>query len=134
VKPSLWPVIAILAGMGLLAASLLAASLAPGRAAWTEEEAEELSNASAEFHAAAHDLPQSEDAGTVRGGKRPGYDPVAAKDRHEAAKQAFEVQTARLAAAQSHGVRLAWALRLSGILLAAIGVGGYAWSKASRGA
>jgi hypothetical protein len=132
VKQPLWPAIAILLGMGLLCLSPFVDVLAPASAVWTEEDGAKLQKASADFHAANYDLPQNDDSGASNAGKRPGYDPVAAKEKYATAKREYELQQLRLGSAQSRQVWLVWGVRLLGILFAVIGVGGYLQAQRSR--
>ena len=115
----------MLLGLGLVAASFFADVVMPTGSRWTEEDGAKLQKASAELHAANYELPQAGDSGGPRQDKRPGYDPVAAKAKYVAAKEEYEKQTARLEAVRSGQRWLKWGIRLSGILLAAIGTGGY---------
>jgi len=105
----------------------------PAASRWTEDDGARLQKASADFHAANYDLPQSDDSGAPDGGKRPGYDPVAAKAKYAAAKQEYELQTARLAAVRAQQVWLVWGLRLIGVALAVVGVGGYDQAQIRNG-
>jgi len=122
----------MLLGLGLVGLSPFVDYLAPASAVWTEEDGAQLQKASADFHAANYDLPQTEDGGGASNGKAPGYDPVAAKAKYETAKQEFEKQKSRLSSAQSRQVWLVWGGRLLGILFAVIGVGGYLQAQGSR--
>ena len=122
----------MLLGLALVCLSPFANYVAPPRAGWTEEDGALREKASADFHAASYNLPQSDDSGATSGGKEPRYDPIEAKAKYLAAKQEYEAQTARLATVQSRQVWLVWGVRFAGVFLVLIGVGGYFQAQGSR--
>jgi hypothetical protein len=116
-----WPIPTIVAGIALLLGGPLLASLAPTQSYWTNADQAQYQKAAADFHASTFQLPQHTSAKNTP----PAYDPLAAKTRYEAAKVAYDTQHARLRAARTRPAWLAWILRLSGILLTALGLYGH---------
>ena len=131
-KQPLWPPILIIVGLVVLAGSFLVNSVVPPSTRWSEEDGLKLQKAANDLHSASYELPQASDSGGPDSGKRPGYDPVAAKAKYDAAKQEYEKQSARLEQARTGGAWLPWAMRVLGALVVVIGAGGYALARSSR--
>ena len=127
-----WPVVAMLFGLALIFLAPLAVSRAPAETFWTDEDQAQYQKASADFHAASYDLPTEGDG--TRQGRRPGYDPVAAKAKYAAAKSAWEQQKSRLENAQSRWTWLRWGCQFLGAAIAAAGIWGYVRERNRTGA
>jgi hypothetical protein len=131
-KPPLWTSLALVTGLLLMLLGPLAVSLwLPVEAVWTNADAEQWSQASANLHSAihAHTHAHNQDDGQGTHGKvEPGD-----KDMPDlaAAQKEFDAQQARKDASLARPQWLGLASRLLGVLLAAAGIGGY--FLASRG-
>lgn len=124
-KQPLWPPTLIVLGLVLLATSLFVSSIVPASSRWSDEDGRALQKAASELHSASYELPQPSDGVGPDSGKWPGYDPVAAKAKYDAAKREYEKQSARLEKARTGSAWLPWTMRALGALLAIVGVAGY---------
>jgi len=108
----------IVAGLALMLGGPLAARLVPGETFWTDEDQRAYQNASVAFHDASYGGAHDHSSGQAHAG------PADAEDRERltAAKERFEREKARLVAAQAKRGWIAFALRASGVILAAVGV------------
>jgi hypothetical protein len=122
---STWPPIALAAGVLLMLLAPLAVTAVPLKVTWTDDDQRAMQQASAEYHASLHD----HGSHNHRGHEHPPTDvsgsPPPADRAAENARLQYEWHQARLAAAQSRGTWILWGLRLTGVVLAGLGVWGY---------
>jgi hypothetical protein len=133
-------------GLALMFGGPLLAGFVPGAALWTDKDEEALQKASVEYHAAQHAGHDHEgereasasrsgagerEASASRSGDTASDSSPAADGTLAAAKQNYDREESRLAAAQAAPGWIALACRVIGVLTAAGGIGIYLKSRAS---
>jgi hypothetical protein len=113
----------VLAGATLVIGAPLLFSVAPASTVWTDADQAEYQKAAADFHSATYEAPQHKGSSPTRDGSS--YDPVAAKQKYEAAKAAYARQEARLLVARSRPFWITTGLRVIGLALLCVGVYGH---------
>jgi hypothetical protein len=112
-----WPqalsIVLLVIGAGLITWSFVKPSLSSARAAWSQEQADAYQQTSIKLHGLAHEAIHA--AGSPRE-----REAVAELDK---ARADFEVLKAQLESAISRPNRIAWILRIGGMLVMAAGAG-----------
>jgi beta-glucosidase-like glycosyl hydrolase len=123
-KPPLWTSLALVAGLLLMLVGPAISYLLPTEAMWTNEDAEKLSQASANLHAAIHvSLSHDHEHGQVAAGKP--------ERSHQsipelaAAQAEYDRQQARLTASVSRRDWLWYGAPILGALIASAGIAGH---------
>jgi hypothetical protein len=106
-------ILLLLAGIGLVAWSFLLSDLAGSRAAWTKEQALAYQSASARLHGLSHEAIHA--SGTAR--------QQTVEAELNKAQTEFNGLRSDLESAMARSTRLAWLLRIGGVLLLVAGGG-----------
>ncbi|MCI0357442.1 MAG: hypothetical protein L0211_03030 [Planctomycetaceae bacterium] len=124
-QPPPWTSIALLVGLVLMLAGPLAVSLLlPTSAVWTNEDADKLSQASANLHAAIH-----AHGGHDHGPAHPAGASESSLPALAAAQREYDAQQSRLEASRSRQGWLESGARLLGVVIAACGIAGYIMAR-----
>jgi len=128
-KPPLWTSLALVVGLLLVVAGPLTVWLfLPAQAVWTNADAEKLSQAGANLHAAIHaSLPHKHAAGAA--GTPDGHDQPTAE--LAAARAEYDRQQARLTGSLARRDWLSYGSTILGALLASAGIAGYFLARRS---
>ncbi|MDX1946860.1 MAG: hypothetical protein SFU86_15770 [Pirellulaceae bacterium] len=116
---SLSAAVAAIVGLAVMFFGPLAFDTLPPQTVWTDEDAQAYSKAGADLHSATYGANHTHEPGHKHA------IPAADDPALVAAREAFQVQAARLHKAQSRQVWMKWGIRVVGILLAGGGVVGY---------
>jgi hypothetical protein len=128
-QPPPWTSIALVFGLVLmLAGPTMVALLLPTASVWTNEDAEKLSKASANLHAAIH-AHGAHGHGQAAHGEGASENPLLDL---AAAQREYETQQHRLDASRSRQGWLEFGARLLGVLVAACGIAGYIIGRRGR--
>src|SRR4030095_836588 len=120
-QPPPWTSIALVVGLVLmLAGPTMVAMLLPTSSVWTNDDAEKLTRASANLHAAIH---AHGEAAHGQGASEGPLTDLAAAQRE------YETQERRLDASRSRQGWLEFGARLLGVGVAACGIGGYIMAR-----